>query len=219
MNSPRTVAWVATVIAILALGYAGLLQKKVMGLRAELAARTHERDTLRDGLQQTNRNSQALRDRLAATETRTSRAPQAPERSAPPPAPPPGARNGSAASGALADREVLERLAALKPLLQAGTPIRGAIVTHVNGSPAERRVEFVVGRETIIEGVDDGIYYITPSLNEDGTVRYSVSLQRKDAPPGVDGRQTLPAVIAVPWMGFTVGTRTGQALAFDPDEE
>jgi hypothetical protein len=115
------------------------------------------------------------------------------------------------------DPGMMDRLAKMKPQLEAGLPIKGAVVVLVDGKPVQRPVEFVMGKETRIDAVDDGIYVVTPALNEDGTVKYAISLEKKDPNGGPNQTETLPFVIQFPWEGFTLGSGGGRVIAFDPD--
>ncbi len=110
------------------------------------------------------------------------------------------------------------RLAQLKPLLEAGRPIKGAVVVLVEGRPAPRPVEFVLGRELRLEGADDGTYTVLPTLNTDGTIRYQISILRRDPATGIERAEPLPPVIQAPWDPFTVGGPGGRAFAFDPED-
>ncbi len=74
-----------------------------------------------------------------------------------------------------------------------------------------------MGKETRIEAADDGTYVIMPALNEDGTVKYSISLERKDPNGGSNQTEKMPFVIQTPWGGFTIGGGEGRVIAFDPD--
>jgi len=91
-------------------------------------------------------------------------------------------------------------------------------VVMLDGKPVQRPVEFVMGRETRIEAVDDGTYVVTPSLNPDGSVRYAVVLQTKDPASGGERTVTLSDIVQTPWAGFTLSIEGGAVMAFDPDK-
>lgn len=110
-----------------------------------------------------------------------------------------------------------EKMARLKPLLEAGQPIKGAVVVLVGGKAVPRPVEFVMGRDTRVEGVDDGTYVVKPSLKPDGSVQYEIALYRKDPATGAESAISVPRVIQTPWAPFTVTTGGGRVFAFDPD--
>ncbi|MCX6955583.1 MAG: hypothetical protein NTV51_25845 [Verrucomicrobia bacterium] len=87
----------------------------------------------------------------------------------------------------------------------------------MEGKPVQRPVEFVMGRETRIESVDDGTYSILPKLNPDGSVSYRLALLRKDADGIHQSMVTLPSVTQTPWEGFTATIEGGRVFAFDSD--
>ena len=90
-----------------------------------------------------------------------------------------------------------------------------------DGKPKQRLVEFVMGKETRIEAVDDGTYVVTPRLNPDGSVRYAIILESKDTVNGVVQTRTttLSDIIQTPWAGFALAIDNGAVMAFDPDND
>jgi RNA polymerase sigma factor (sigma-70 family) len=123
-----------------------------------------------------------------------------------------------AASTAFADDFVKQRqlqlakAAQMKPLLAAGTPIKGGIVVIRNGKAVDESVEFAIGKETRIKS-DDGTYTVTPALNDDGSVKYNFVRS--------SGAERISVnVTAFPWTEFQFeGTEDGSVLAFVPDEK
>jgi len=109
------------------------------------------------------------------------------------------------------------KMARMKPLLEQGMPIKGVVIVLVDGQPVQRQVQFVMGKETRIDAADDGTYVVTPTLNEDGSVRYGITLLRKNSGGGPDQVETLPVVTQTPWGGFTLGGGSGKVFAFDND--
>jgi RNA polymerase sigma factor (sigma-70 family) len=218
----RALPWLATTVAVVALT---LRNDPAPAPRAP--ARDDEAAQLR---QETTRLAAALaaseqREADATVKIRELSAKLVEIVSQPPPAPPPPRaetyRAAPAAKGQdpRATREALAaRLAEFKPLLEAGRPIRGAAVVLVEGRPVPRPVEFVLGRDTRIEGGDDGTYVVRPALNLDGSVKYQITLVRRDPATGTDRSETFPAITQTPWDPFTVGGPGGRAFAFDPEE-
>jgi RNA polymerase sigma factor (sigma-70 family) len=106
-----------------------------------------------------------------------------------------------------------ERMARLKPLLEAGMPIKGSVLLLVGGRQVEQQVEFVMGRDTLID-TGNGTVAMSPALNADGSVSYSIGLRGKDWNGSVEAVQRLPTVVNTPWGSFEVFVGD-QAIAFD----
>ena len=110
-----------------------------------------------------------------------------------------------------------EKLLKLKPLLEAGTPIKGAAIVLVGGKAVQRPMEFVMGKETVIEGVDDGTYRITPMLNPNGYVIYKMVVTKPDLANGTETTVAAPETMAIPWKSFTMAYGQGRVFAFESD--
>lgn len=201
-------------VALGALAYSVYSNRQTARLRDELTAVSAERDGLLAELQRDNRRATLLETRSAQAEQRMAELQRKVDADAIARPMPPAKQ--SAASPLNQRALTAERMAALKPQLERGTPIKGAIVMLVDGKPVQRAVAFVMGQPMRIEGGDDGTYVLTPSLNADGSVRYAISVIRKDA-NGAEQTEALPAIIHAPWDGFALGGTNGKAIAFDPD--
>lgn len=113
-------------------------------------------------------------------------------------------------------KATLDRMARMKPALEAGQPIRSHALAMLNGHVLEQPVEFVMGRETRLEMGDEGTFLITPKLNPDGSVAYDMAVQAK----GSTGPATqLPRVITAPWSEFSLMADHGWVLAFQPEAD
>ena len=212
MSTSKTTAWIASTVAVMLLGYSGY-QYREAAIQAEAAARfAQERDKLRDDLDLSEQQAAALAKLEAKAERRIADLEYSSTRV-------PAARRIVAAGAPVSEehRLKLERMAQLKPLLEQGTPIKGAVVVMVNGQAVQRSVQFVMGQETRIEATDDGTYLLTPTLNDDGSVKYSISLQKKNSVGGPDQIEKLPFVTSMPWDGFSCAS-PGGVIAFDPDK-
>lgn len=216
------VAWLAGAAAIIVTGFWLHELRVTTRARVELSRMTLERDQLRSALEEdkarftdlakqteaTNQRLSGLQERvddLAAASTRVAQ--PEPVTTAPAPKPVTDAHPHRA-----------ERLAQMKPLLAAGQPIKGAVVVMVDGKPKSQPVDFVIGKETKIDA-DEGEYLVSPRLQDDGSVEYTVTLRKR----GTDGVLALQAdqaatIVRVPWQGFIVAGDQDNALAFDPDE-
>ncbi|MDB6113369.1 MAG: hypothetical protein JWQ62_314 [Lacunisphaera sp.] len=97
-----------------------------------------------------------------------------------------------------------ERMLRMKPLLEAGQPIKGSVVTLIDGKAIEQHAEFVIGKETRIDAGDNSIYVVTPKLNPDGSVMYQIELltSKPDGTPAQ--RVSVPRLIATPWGQFSM---------------
>jgi len=218
MTTTKTV-WFAGAVAVLALGYAGSQYRETANGRDEIARLTQEREMLRDELRRSEQ-------RAASSDQRAARAEQLQWELQPKldsslvakakPQPPQQMALDSEAE----KRSVrAQKLAKLKPLLEAGMPIKGAVVVMSEGKAVSHPVEFVMGKETTVES-DDGTYLMKPALNPDGSVRYEIKLVKETKTE--DGRTTVrkitaPVVRQIPWEGFTIRMSNGAVLAFDPD--
>jgi hypothetical protein len=202
------VSWLAGAVAMLALGYSVHLYRDAAIRGEETARLTQERNQLQDALDLSDHRSAEFAQRNTELQHRLDGLAAA--------KPMPAVRSGPVPAS---DAQALaaKKMAQMKPALEAGMPIKGAIIVLVDGKPVQRQVQFVMGKETRIDAVDDGTYVITPTLNEDGSVRYAIVLLRKDAGGGPDQIETLPFVIQTPWEGFTLGSGSGKVMAFDPD--
>jgi len=117
------------------------------------------------------------------------------------------------ASPAELQQRTRERMAQMKPALEAGQPIRGSALILINGSVAEQAVELVIGKETRIEVGTEGALLVTPKLEADGSVVYKLSLQAAGA---AGQSERFPAVINTPWDGFTLNIGNSRIIAFQP---
>lgn len=210
MVSSKTTALFTSAIAVLAVSVS-IHQYRLAALRETTAVEIQrEQARLQNELTRSEQRSAHADRRAVAAELRAAELQR--QLSAPRPSPPPPNRpvppNRPAA--------VTEKLAQMKPLLEAGQPIKGGVVVFVDGKAVTREVGFVIGTETRIEGVDDGVYLITPALNADGTVKYQLKIIPKE-----EGKpaESLPSVTHFPWGGFSLSTGGGKIFAFDPDEK
>jgi RNA polymerase sigma factor (sigma-70 family) len=215
MTTTKAASWIAGAVALAALGYSGY-QYREAAMRSEESARlSRERDKLKDELNRSEQRSSELTRQAAQADQRYAALQRRLDGLL-------AAKTVQVSHGGRApsnDAQALEakRMAELKPLLEAGMPIKGAIIVLVDGKPVQRQVQFVMGQETRIEGVDDGTYVVTPTLNDDGSVKYAIGLLRKDTGGVPDPVETLPFVIVGPWKGFSLSTGEGKVMAFDPD--
>jgi RNA polymerase sigma factor (sigma-70 family) len=213
MTTTKANIWLAGTVAILALGLSGYEYRSATILREKSARLTLERSKLQEALDRSEQQSAESAQKLVMAERRNSELQQkADEIRAP------NLVRAVKAPAKASDAQVAEKMAQMKPLLEKGMPIKGAIIVFVDGRPTQRPVQFVIGVETRIEA-DDGIYTVTPALNEDGSVNYTVALLRKDPSGGPDQVETLPFVTQTPWGGFTLGTGNGRVIAFDSDRD
>lgn len=212
MTTSKTATWLAWTIAVLGIGFSGYLYHSATVQSAEAARLAAERDKLQKEL------SLSKQQLLAAVQSsRQSEQEKADLQHKLKEAAPAGAVKAFRVPAKSPNPEIMDRLAKMKPQLEAGLPIKGAVVVLVDGKPVQRPVEFVMGKETRIDAADDGIYVVTPALNEDGTVKYAISLEKKDPNGGPNQTETLPFAIQTPWGGFTIGSGGGRVIAFDPD--
>jgi RNA polymerase sigma factor (sigma-70 family) len=212
MTTSKTATWLAWAIAVLGIGYSGYQYHSASVQSAETVTVAIERDKLHEEL------SLSKQQLLAALQnsTQSEQEKAVLQRRLEEPVSV-GAVKVFRLQAKSPDPDVTDRLAKMKPQLEAGLPIKGAVVVLVDGKPVQRQVEFVMGKETRIDAADDGIYLVTPSLSEDGTIKYAISLLRGNPNGGPDQVETLPFVIQTPWAGFTLGSGEGRVIAFDPD--
>jgi hypothetical protein len=206
----------ASVVLLLLLGFTGYQFREAAKQKTEAARAALEQARLAAALKQSEQQNLELERRVRLAEQRNAELQQkldSPVAESPVPA---VAKPVVSASEARIRNA--ERMAKMKPLLESGQPIKGAVMVLVDGKPVPRPVEFVMGRETRIDAADDGTYVVTPTLNPDGSVKYAISLLRKDTVGGNEHVETLPAVIQTPWDGFILGTGGGKVVAFDPDK-
>lgn len=215
MTTTKTTTWLAAAVALAALCISGYQCREFTQQRVAVTRLSVERDNIAAALEQTEQRAAALNARAAQAE-RTAAELEAKITAArianllP-------RRRPSAEERAEQDRILAEKMAKLKALLEAGTPITGAAIVLVDGKAVQRPVEFVIGKETRIEGVDDGTYRITPTLNPDGSVIYKMVVTKPDVANGGETIVASPAVVAIPWKTFTLAFGNGRVFAFDPD--
>lgn len=186
-------------LTVFAFGTAFSEHRAATARRVEIAALTQEQTRLTTALRESEHRASALAERATQAEL----LPVAPKTPAP-----------------LTEerRALLARMAQMKPLLAAGQPIKGAIIVLVDDKPVQRPVEFVMGRETRFPVSDDGTYVVTPTLNEDGSVKYKIALLKSDPTTGQEKSATLSSVTHYPWGSFTLSSAGGKIIAFDPDK-
>lgn len=218
MTTTKT-AWVASAVVALALGYAGYEYRENVHRRDDLARVTQERETLRDQLSQSERRAAASAERAMRAEQLQSELQQKSESALVAKAKPQPMPQKALDSDAEKRSVRAQKLAQLKPLLEAGMPIKGAVVVTNDGKVVSHPVEFVMGKETTVES-DDGTYRVKPTLNSDGSVMYEIKLvkETKSENGRTTTRQiTAPLVGQIPWEGFTIRMSSGAVMAFDPD--
>lgn len=218
MTATKT-AWLAGAVAALSLGYAGYQYRENVQGRDALAHVTHERETLRDQLSQSDRRAALSAERALRAEQLQSELQQkldvALVAKAKPQPVPQKVSDSEAEKRAVRDK----KMAQMKPLLAAGMPIRGAVVVTNDGKAVSHPVELVIGKETIVES-DDGSYSFTPSLNPDGSVTYRIALmnQTKDSENKITKKsEVLCKATSVPWEGFLLKADNGAVMALEPD--
>lgn len=216
MATSKTTVSLAVAAAIIPLGYLGYQYREteIQNRRTEIPALTQERNNLQAALKLSEQREVKSGERADQAERKVADLQRKAEKNpVPKPVrpPEPSALNAKQLANAA-------RMAEMKPLLEAGMPIKGAIITHFDGKPVQRPVEFVMGKEIRIEGMDDGTYIITPTLNQDGSVKYGMVLSRK-SDGGQEQRLILPAVTQTPWGRFMISVKDGAVMAFDPDKD
>ena len=212
MTATKATTWLAAAAGIFAIGYSVYEHRAATVLGEEASRLTQERDGLLEALNRSKQRSVELARQAAQSDERASSLQKKldgivaarPMRVISVPA------GGSNAKDA-------ERMLQMKPLLEQGMPIKGAVIVLVDGKPVQQPVQFVMGKETRIDAADEGVYVVTPTLNEDGSVKYAMVLRKKDPDGGPDQVETLPFVTQIPWGGFTLAVGGGKVIAFDPD--
>jgi RNA polymerase sigma factor (sigma-70 family) len=217
LMSTKGITWLTSTVAVLALGYSGYESHLATVERDSTRALAAERDRLQEELRLSEESLAQANQRAATAAQALAEAKRPPVVAA---ATPPTAKPAKPAKrfpGEPDEKQQLiaDKLAQMKPLLAAGQAIKGVIVILEGGKPVEHPVAFVMGQETRVPVGDDGTYILLPTLNPDGTVKYSISLQAKNTAEDPEKR---PTVINFPWSGFGFGDSEGKALAFDPDE-
>ena len=215
MTTTKTTVCLASV-AILALGYSVYQYRAAAWQGEQAAALAQERSRLEAALKQSDQQATRAERQAAQAEQRLAEL-QRKADEIPAAKPQPAPASAANPAGEARSREA-ERMARMKPLLEQGLPIKGAIVVMLDGKPVQRPVEFVMGRETRIEAVDDGTYLVTPNLNPDGSIKYAVVLQTKDPANGTERTIRLSDIVQTPWAGFTLSIEGGAVMAFDPDK-
>ena len=214
MTTTKSTIWLAST-AVLAIGFSVYQYRTAVSRDEQAAQLTVEHRRLEEALRQSEQRA-AQAERQAAQAEQPVVELQGKPNKIPPTMPvPPGMPASRART-----RDA-ERMARMRPSLEKGAPIKGAIVVMVDGKPKQRLVEFVMGKETRIEAVDDGTYVVTPRLNPDGSVRYAIILESKDTVNGVVQTRTttLSDIIQTPWAGFALAIDNGAVMAFDPDND
>jgi RNA polymerase sigma factor (sigma-70 family) len=204
-------------LTVFAFGTAFSEHRAATARRVEIAALTQEQTRLTTALRESEHRASALAERATQAELRLA------DLSRKPDFPPPAAKLLPVAPKTPAPlteerRALLARMAQMKPLLAAGQPIKGAIIVLVDDKPVQRPVEFVMGQETRFPVSDDGTYVVTPTLNEDGSVKYKIALLKSDPTTGQEKSATLSSVTHYPWGSFTLSSAGGKIIAFDPDK-
>lgn len=216
MTTSKSIAWVATSAAVLAVSYSVYQHEALQGQRDETRWLLRERDSLKAALQISEQHATDEHRRSDIAEQQVADLRRAAEN---PPAIKPPVPTGATHTLPTVTRHQsdADRMREMKPLLERGMPISGAVVVMAQGKPVQKHVDFVMGKETRIEGVDDGVYAITPTLNPDGSVKYGIVLSKKDEATGTEKVISIPSVLQTPWNQFTLQIDNGAAIAFDPD--
>jgi RNA polymerase sigma factor (sigma-70 family) len=115
------------------------------------------------------------------------------------------------ADGEAERAQVAEKMAKLKPLYQPGAPLSGVFVTLADGAVLDKPVILSMGQPSSIDLGDNGTYLVTPTLEDDGSIRYEFRS------PGPTGKASLPVVVATPWGDYEMGVN-GLAFGFIPDQ-
>ena len=216
MPNPKTTSFIAGAVAVLTLGYAIYAHRRAATLEDTVALHVAAQARTAAALATSEQTAAQFARQATDAELRIAdlrRQLDAARATPPRPAPRPPATQGDEAR-----RLQAEKMARLKPLLEGGLPIRGAVVVLVGGKAVPKPVEFVMGRETRITEVDDGTYVVKPLLNPDGSVQYEILLHRKDPATGAESIVSVPRVTQTPWGPFTVTIGGGNVFAFDPDK-
>jgi RNA polymerase sigma factor (sigma-70 family) len=215
MSTIKTSTWVGAAAILSLLGYSGYQYREAARHDEEALQWTLERARLTADLARSERHNGDLTRRAALADQQAAElqgkliAALAPNPYPPPVMPPRPAADPN--------RLQAEKLAQLKPLLESGLPITGAVSLQVAGQPSQRQVAFVMGQETRIELGSDGTYVVTPSLNRDGTVVYRCALVKKDTVSGEEKIVSTPAVTTIPWLPFKLVVGD-MSFGFEPDK-
>lgn len=218
MTTTKTV-WVAGAVAVLAVGYAGFQYRENAQRRDELVRLTQEWDALRAQLRDSEQRSAASAERAIQAQRERSELQHKLDGLLADKAKPQSMSQKQIAADAEKRAVDRRKMAQLKPQLEAGLPIKGAVVVTTDGKAVSYPVELVMGKEATVIS-DDGIYSLRPVLNPDGSITYEIRLAKETKIE--DGRTTtrktlLPMVRQIPWEGFTVILPGGAVLAFDSD--
>jgi RNA polymerase sigma factor (sigma-70 family) len=215
MTTSKATMGVAGVVTALTLGIAGYewREARLRGIEAERL--TVEREQMAAELQRSDARVKAAEQRATLAEMRSAGERQLSEKS-----PPTSTRTAASVTpqndSAKDASERQKRLAAMKPLLAAGQPIKGTATVYAQGELKNLSVELVVGKETLIE-LDGGTYTVLPSLNDDGTISYTIALRRKGADGTLQPKKLSGRVTQVPWEGFMTGPSDGVSpMGFEP---
>lgn len=203
LMSTKPIAWITTVAALAAGGF-GFYQYREAHAANDRAVQTSgETAALRAALDDERRRSAELTQKVARATTEQNEL-RAQLNSL-------AAEKGNGSRPRPVAQPALSPMEEWKAKLAAGTPITGAIVCIIDGKPTPKPVQFVIGHETEI-ATEEGTYYVTPQLREDGAVKYKFELQEK----GAAKRRSFPNVVARPWGSFTIGSGAA-AIGFDSD--
>ena len=210
MTTTKSALWIASIAGILALGYSAHEYHEATIDREAVASLTQERNQLQEALKQSEKQAVQAK-RLAADLQLELDRPQATKAAA--------AAAPKVVQATTNETQKLraEKMAQMKPLLEAGMPIKGVAVLNVNGKAVDEPIELVMGKETRIEGGDDGTYTVNPTLNKDGSVRYAIVLLGKNANGGSEQPVNGITVIDPPWGSFQFSYH-GTTMGFVPDE-
>jgi hypothetical protein len=208
----KAAALAAGCVALLALAYSAQEHRVASHLQDRMMQLAQEKGELQAALDRSERHSKALDQEAVSAERRNADLQRKLDAAS-------AAKLMPIAKGPAGgiDAQTAERLAQMKPLLENGMPIKGAVIVLEDGKPVQRPVQFVMGKETRIDAPDDGTYVVTPTLNPDGTVKYSMQLLVRGSNGGPERTEMLPFMIQTPWAGFTISDDGGRVIAFDPD--
>jgi len=216
MATTKATAWITGAAVIFALGYSGYQYHEAAIRENEAARLVQERNRLQDALNRSEQRSEQFRQQAAQAEQQIALLQH--KLDGLPVSRPLQVRKIGPANTVEKRKLIDEKMAKMKPLLEGGVPITGAVVILIDGKAVQRQVAFVMGKETRIEGGDEGTYVITPTLNEDGSVKYAIAIRPKNADGGQEPVETRVTIIQTPWEGFEMGSNDGKTMAFDPDE-
>ena len=215
MSTTKTALFIASTAAIVAIGYSTYEFRQATTQRDVIATLTRDNERLEDAIKQREHEAASLSHRAVLSEQEAAilqrKLNEFAARASPP------AANAVPNSEEETRRLAAEKMAQMKPLLEAGMPIKGAVLLYVDGKPVDQPVSFVIGKETRIAG-DDGTYSVTPSLNQNGSVRYACNLLQANPNGGAEQVISRNVVVAAPWGDFTFERfDNGTAMGFVPD--